>query len=295
MTPALKRNLTGWLFILPWLAGFLIFMAWPMVASLRFSLSEFDIVTPPVFVGLRNFTDLFGDPFFIKSMGNLFVFIAFAIPMLLVFSVFFAVGIENSPRWVRGFLTSSVFFPSLIPAVAAGMLFLWLFNDRYGMVNRLFGVFGLDGFNWLGDPAYTKAAVILGTVWALGGAVVINVASLKDIPRSLYEAAELDGASAFQRFLHVTLPMLSPVLFFHLTTGLIAAFQLFALPYILFGSGGGPERSALFVLPYMYETAFSFQEMGYACAMAWALFLALLASNFLVFKFIKPLVVYERG
>ncbi len=294
MRPETLKNLTGWLFILPWLTGFLVFMAWPMLTSLRYALSDFDIVTPPEFIGLRNFVDLQNDPFFLKSIGNLFFFIAFSIPLFLFSSILFAVGIEASPKWLKGFLTSAVFFPSLIPAVAAGMLFLWVFNDRYGVLNQFLGIFGLDGVNWLGDPAFTKFAVVLGTLWAVGGAVVINVAALKDIPATLYEAAEIDGASIISRFFHITLPMLSPMLFFHLTTGMIAAFQIFALPYILFGSGGGPERSALFVLPYMYENAFTFQEMGYACAMAWTLFIVLILCNVVIFKGIKRFVVYDR-
>lgn len=298
--PEVKRFLSsestmGLVFILPWLLGFLIFMVAPLCASFYYAFCDFDIVSDPIFVGLRNFHELTMDKTFMKALLNTFYFMGTFIPMLLVCSVLFAVGIESCPKRWQGFLTSTVFFPSLVPVVATSMIFLLLFNVEYGYLNRFLGLFGMSGIDWLADPSFTKLSVLIGSLWGLGGAVVINLAALREIPRTLYEAAELDGAGPVSRFIHITLPLLTPALFFHITMGLIAAIQLFALPFILYGPYGSTDRSALFAIPYLYETAFSFQEFGYACAMAWVLFTCLIAINGLVIFFIKPLVIYERG
>lgn len=292
---AFRNEIKGVAFISPWLLGFLLFMMLPLLSSLYYAFSDFDIVSPPTWVGLRNFRELLRDDTFHLAMFNTFYFLAASIPVMLIGSTLIAVGIESCPRRWRGFLTSSVFFPSLVPVVAASMIFLLLFNVEYGYLNRFLGFFGIPAFDWLVDPRFTKWSVIIGSVWGLGGAVVINLAALREIPKALYEAVELDGAGPVMRFLHVTLPLITPALFFHLTMGLIAGIQLFALPYILFGPYGSTERSALFAIPYIYETAFSFQEFGYACAMAWVLFVCLILINGLLVKFVKPLVIYDRG
>lgn len=290
-----RREMRGLVFVSPWLVGFLLFMVLPLLSSLYYAFCDFDIVSAPTWVGFRNFQELLQDRTFADALTHTLWFMAVFLPMLVATSLVVAVGIESCPpRW-RGLLVSSVFFPSLVPVVAASMIFLLLFNVEYGYLNRLITSVGLPSIDWLGDPRYTLAAVVIGSLWGVGGAVVINLTAMREIPRTLYEAISLDGAGSWQRFRHVTLPLLTPALFFHLTVGLIGAIQLFALPYILFGPYGGPERSALFAIPYIYETAFSFQEFGYACAMAWVLFVILIAINTLLVRFVKPWVHYERG
>jgi multiple sugar transport system permease protein len=192
------------------------------------------------------------------------------------------------------FYRSLFFLPSIIPMISMAILWLWIFNPRYGLLNYTLSLLGLPGPSWLQDPVWTKPAFILMGVWTLGNAVVIYLAALQDVPVSLYEAADIDGARWYHKILHVTLPMISPAIFFNVIMGLINAFQVFAVPYVMtFPYPGQPARSALFYTMYLYDTAFRYLRMGYACAMAVVLFFLILGLTWLILRLSKSRVHYR--
>lgn len=256
--------LKGLAFLSPWLLGFLIFLAVPFALSIYYSFCDYTLLQAPVFRGLANYRELFADPVFWLVLKNTFVFAAMALPLGMVFSLAVAI-LLNSPVPGQAMWRTIVFLPSLVPAVANAMLWLWLLNDKYGLFNNLFGLIGIRGPNWLGTGWAMPSLVFMG-LWGVGHTVVIYLAGLQDVPKDLYEAAEIDGAGWWGRLFNVTLPMISPVIFFNLVTSLIGTFQVFALPYIM--TGGGPDRETYFYTMYLYDNAFTHLKMGYASAMA---------------------------
>lgn len=292
MTRRERHNVrVGLVFISPWIAGFLVFTVYPVIASIFYSFCDYDVLTRPVWVGTLNYRELFTDDLFWKSLFNTLFFAAFSLPLGLVSSLLLAVLLNQSVRWRSGF-RAIFFIPSLIPIVASSMIWLWILNGNFGLLN-----YGLKwiGINhppqWLADPAWTKPSLILMSLWGVGHAMVIYLASLQDVPRSLYESAEIDGAGAWAKFRHVTLPMISPVIYFNLIMGIIGALQVFSQAFIMLG-GGGAERSALFYAVYLYQNAFEFSRMGYACAMSWILFIIILSLTWLATRTTRRLVFY---
>lgn len=280
MTRGEWRNLwVGLAFISPWIVGFLVFTVYPVAMSVFFSFCDYDVLSEPVWIGGLNYRDLLADDVFRGALSNTLYYAALALPLGMALSLALALLLNRAVRG-RAFFRVCFFLPSLVPVVAVAMLWLWIFNGSYGLLNYALSAFGIEGPNWLGDARWTKPALVLTTLWAVGQAVVVYVAALQDVPVDLYEAAELDGASAWQKIRHVTLPMISPVIYFNLIMGIIGSLQVFATPYIMFG-GSGPNRSALFYATYIYENAFSYNQMGYACAMAWVLFLVILGLTWL--------------
>ena len=271
-----KRLGIGLAFISPWLVGFVGLTLYPLVASLYYSFCDYDVLTRPVWIGTSNYRDLAGDAIFWKTLGNTLYFAALALPMGLVLSLAIAL-LLNRPVRGRNVFRTLFFVPSMVPAVAVGMVWLWLFNGRLGLINYGLSFVGIDGPNWLTDEHWTKPAVVITALWQTGGTVVIYLAALQDVPRHLYEAATIDGASKLRQIWNVTLPMISPVIYFNLVVGIIGALQVFAGPYVMLGRGGGPDRSALFYAVYLYQNAFNYNQMGYASAMAWVLFAIVLA------------------
>ncbi|OQW95384.1 MAG: spermidine/putrescine ABC transporter permease [Verrucomicrobia bacterium A1] len=285
-----RTLLTGLAFTSPWILGFLIFTLYPVGASIYYSFCDYDVLSKPVWIGALNYQDMWNDAVFWKSLRNTFYYAIVALPLGMVFSLMVAVLLNNKVAG-RPVFRTFFFLPSLVPAVAIAMLWLWIFNGKYGLLNYALSFLHIKGPNWLSDQNWTMPAIIITSLWGIGGTVVIYLAALQDVSRELYESAEIDGASAWTKLVHITIPMISPVIFFNLIMGIIGALQVFAGPYIMFG-GGGPNRSALFYAVYIYQNAFEFNQMGYACAMAWILFLIILSLTWLATRATRKHVYY---
>jgi multiple sugar transport system permease protein len=282
----------GLAFISPWLVGFLCFTLYPIVASLYFSFCEYRVLSPPKWVGLRNYAELFTDgDYFIPSLKNT-IFMFLELPIALALSLGIALLLNQKLRGMALFRTL-LYLPSVVPTVATAILWLWLLNPQYGLVNKGLGVLGLPGTEWLQSPVWSKPSFILLDLWAVGGGMVIYLAALQGVPQHLYEAAELDGASAWRRTWHITLPAISPVIFFNLVLGVIGTFQYFTQTFLMTTPPGAPANSTLFYSVYLFQNAFSYFRMGYACAMAWVLFVLTLGATLLVFKTSARWVYYE--
>lgn len=271
----------GLAFISPWLIGFTVFTLYPVLASLYFSFTDYNVVSSPRWIGLRNYVDLWNDPLFGKSLYNTLYLAAIGIPVSLIFSLIIAVMLNRKMRF-QGLFRTIYFLPSVVPAVAVALLWRWFLNPDFGPVNQALELVGIAGPGWLSDPMWSKPALILASLWGVGGSMVIYLAGLQNIPVSLYEAADLDGASAWQRMRYVTLPMLSPVILFNLIMGIITSFQAFTNIYIM--TGGGPSNSTMVYALYLYQNAFQFFRMGFASAMAWVLMVITAGALLLIFR-----------
>ena len=289
----MKEARVGVLFALPWILGFLVFTSYPLVASFAYSFTNYSVLRPPSFVGLSNFRELAGDEVFRKSLANTLLFALGAVPLSAVAAIALAMLLNLKVRGMA-FYRTMFFLPSLVPQIALGTLFLWVFNGDYGILNNALRAVHLAPPNWLGDPSWSKWTLILIAVWGCGQAMIIYLAGLQDVPVSLYEAAELDGAKAWAKTRHVTLPMISPVILFNVVMGVIGSVQTFAVPQLMF-PGGAPARSTYMFAMYLYDNAFQNQRMGYASAMGWVMFLIILALTMVSLKISEKHVHYEGG
>lgn len=288
----LKRPSVGWLFISPWLLGFTVFIALPFLASFGLSFCRYNILSPPHWVGLANYRDLLlNDPMFFKSLWNTLVYALFAVPLGIAGGVAIALLLSSEIKGI-GLYRTIYYIPSVAPVVASSILWMWLLNPQMGLINMVLRGFGVAGPPWLAEPAWNKPSFVLMSLWGVGGAMVTYLAGIKDIPASLHEAAIVDGANLWQRTRHVTLPMLTPVIFFNLVMGIIGAFQFFTQAYIMTVPTGGPEGSAMFYSLYLFLQSWSYLNMGYASAMAFVLFLVIMTVTLLVFKSHKKWVHY---
>ena len=292
MTRGERHNLKlGLAFISPWILGFLAFTVYPVAASLFYSFCDYDVLSKPVWIGALNYREMAADSVFWQSLGNTLFYAAFSLPMGLVMSLSVAVLLNQSVRWRPGF-RAIFFLPSLIPVVASSMIWLWILNGNFGLLNHGLRLLGIaHPPQWLADPAWTKPSLVLMSLWSVGHSVVIYLAALQDVPRSLYESADLDGAGSWSRFRHITLPMISPVIYFNLIMGIIGSLQVFSQAFIMLG-GGGPQRSALFYAVYLYLNAFEYRQMGYACAMAWVLFVLILFLTWVATRSTRKMIYY---
>lgn len=278
-----NSNLVGYLFISPWLIGFIAFTLWPFLQSIYLSFTRYNIVSEPKWVGGANYRMLLTqDELFWKSAWVTIKYAAISVPLAIVLGVILALLLNANVKGIAVFRT--VFFlPSIVPTVASSVLFIWLLNPNIGLFNRLLRVIGVDGPAWLATSPWALYSLVLMALWGVGGSMVIYLAGLKDIPVALYEAATLDGASAFRKMRHVTLPLLTPVIFFNLVMGIIGAFQVFTQAYVMTPSGG-PQDSTYFYSLYLYNRAWKYLDMGYASAMAWMLFLLIVVLTAIVFR-----------
>lgn len=288
--------LVGLAFVSPWIIGFCAFMAAPIGMSFYYSFTDYPLLEPPVWTGLENYTRMFTDPIFWKTMLNTSIYAALAIPIGTLLALF-AAWLLNMESRGRVFFRSAVFLPSLVPLVASSMIWMWLFNGELGLINTAIDFFGkplgIRGPNWLGDERWVMPALVIMSFWSIGQAVVIYLASLQDVPRALYEAADLDGMGPLTKFINVTMPMISPVILFNVIMAIITAWQVFAVPYIMLGASGGPGRAGYFYTMYLYDNAFRYQQMGYASAMAWVQLLIILGLTGLTFLVSRRLVHYR--
>ncbi|MEW6233270.1 MAG: sugar ABC transporter permease [Chloroflexota bacterium] len=287
----LNQTIEGYLFISPWVLGFVLFTAGPVVASLVLSFFEWSLIQPPHFIGFENYAKMFSaDPLFWKSLQVTLTYVAVSVPLQIVFALFLAILLNQKVRMVPVFRTN-FYLPSVVSGVAISVLWLWLYQPDIGLINELLRYVGIKGPAWLVSEQWALPAIIGMSLWTVGGPMIIFLAGLQDIPQELCEAAELDGAGEWKKFRHVTLPMLSPVIFFNLVLGLIAGFQTFTQAYVM--TKGGPLNATMFYALYLYLNAFTYLKMGYASALAWVMFLIILALTLVQLKLARYWVYYE--
>ncbi|MBB6049954.1 carbohydrate ABC transporter permease [Armatimonas rosea] len=283
----------GLALISPWLLGFLIFTAGPMLASLYLSFCKYDLHSLQ-FVGTKNYEVLLTrDPLFWKSLGNTALYVLFSVPLGLTGSLLIAVLLNQKVKGIPVFRTL-FYLPSLVPAVASALVWQWVFHPDAGILNFALSKVGVHGPKWLQDPKTALMSLIIMSLWGIGGSrMLIFLAGLQGVSDELYEAAQLDGADGLTCFRHITLPMLSPTIFFNLILGIIGSFQVFTSAYIM--TGGGPDNATLMYVLYLYNNAFRFFKLGKASAMAWILFIMLLGFTGIQFKNASKWVYYEGG
>lgn len=287
--PSTRQFAAGLAFTSPWIVGLGVFIAYPLLASLYYSFCDYSVLQRPVWIGVENYTTLARDDLFWISLRNTLYFAALSVPLGTVVSLALALLLNQDVRG-RSFFRTLFYLPSIVPVVASAMLWLWILNGHIGLLNWFLGpilhLFGLQPPTWLADPAWSKPAIVLMSLWGTGNAMVIYLAGLQGVPRELYEAAEIDGAGALRRFWHVTLPMLSPVVYFNVIMGLIGALQIFTQAFVLSDGemDGSPARSTLFYAIYLFDNAFYKLRMGYASAMAWILFIVIVTLTWLATK-----------
>jgi multiple sugar transport system permease protein len=298
---ARKRNSLGllarqeerafYLFILPWIVGFVVFTAGPILASFYYSFNFYDVVTPARWVGAQNYADLMKDTLFWQSLRVTAVYSVGAVTTGIIASLAIALLLNRDIHGVAVFRTI-YYLPSVISGVAVSLLWLWILNSDFGIINfLLWKLFRIDGPSWIMSRTWVIPSLILMSLWGIGGSIVIYLARLQGIPTELYEAAEIDGANYWQRMGAITLPLMTPVIFFNMITGVIGSFQVFTQAYVM--TNGGPNNASLFYVLYLYRNAFRYWRMGYASAQAWILFLILLVLTAIMLYTSKRWVYYD--
>jgi len=297
MTRGERQSLrTGLLFALPWFIGLSVFTLYPVGASLFYSFCDYSVLQSPIWTGTENYQRMLRDVMFWKSLWNTGFYAALALPLGMLTSLALALLLNTGVRGMAAFRTI-FYLPSIVPVVAGSMLWLWIFNGQYGLLNwaldpvcRLVGVAPPA---WLADPHWAKPALVLMSLWGAGNSMIIYLAGLQDVPAELYESAELDGAGWWRRLWHITLPVISPVIYFNMVMGIIGALQTFTTVFIMTGGAdGSPARSTLFYALYLFSTAFYDLRMGYASAMAWVLFLLIVTLTVVATKLSEKRVHY---
>lgn len=287
-----RDTIAGYLFIAPVVLGLILFVFGPMIASLYFSLTEYSVLRAPEFIGFRNYVDMFTRPQ-LRVMKSLWITVLFAltsVPLTIVTALGAAVLLNQKLRGMRAFRTM-LYIPTIVPIVATVFVWGWLLNPDKGLVNATLQWLGLPTYSWLAEPSTALPTLIILSVWGIGGAMVIFLAGLQGVPETLYEAGRLDGANAIRLFRHITLPQITPTIFFVLITGLIGTFQYFVPAFIL--TKGGPLYATYFYNLNLYEKAFRWQFMGLASAMAWLLFAIILMLTLALFRSSDAWVYYE--
>jgi len=292
---ARREAVAFYLCILPWLLGFLIFFAYPIVRSLYLSFMHYQIGGSPTFIGLDNFTRMFTqDSNFPQSLKVTLFFVLGNVPGSLIIALGTALLLAQPIRGVN-FWRTIYFLPSLVSGVAVAVLWSYVFNPQYGLINTLLGYVGIQGPGWINNEYWAMPSLIIMSWWTVGGGIVIYLAGIKGIPKELYEAVEIDGGGFWARFRHITLPMLSPTIFFNLVMGFIGAFQVFDLPLVIGGGQtlGSPNRATLTYMLNLYQEAFRFGNLGYAAALSWVLFVIIMLLTALTFRSSSLWVYYE--
>jgi len=293
---ATQEAVSGYLFIMPWLVGLLIFVVGPIVASLVLSFTHWDIVNPPEWAGLYNYERIFTvDKDFVQAIKVTFTYAALTIPLGLAAGLGLSLLLNQKLRGMN-FYRTLFYLPSILPAVAVTLLWTWMFNSDFGLINWFLSLLGIEGPHWFQSPRWVLPGLTIMSLWGVGGGAVIYLAGLQNINPQLYEAAEIDGASLWARFWRITLPLLSPTIFFQLVMSLIGTLQAFVTTFVAFGglaTPGGPQRSALFYMLYLYVKSFREFRMGYGSALAWILAVIILVLTLIVFSTSKRWVFYE--
>lgn len=286
-----REAIWAYILISPWLIGFILFTAGPMVASLGLSLTHYDIVSSPQFVGLANYVKMFaGDPKFWHSLKVTLTYAIVAIPLGLVAGLALALLLNAKVPGIAVWRTV-YYMPSVVSGVAVAILWGYIFNPRFGIIAWILSWFNIRSPGWLDSPDWALPALIVMSLWSVGGGMIVYLSGLQGIPTVLYDAALVDGANSWQRFWRITLPLITPVIFYNLVTGIIGTFQYFTNAYIM--TRGGPAEATLFYNLYLYNNAFRYQSMGYASALAWILLVIVLVLTMLVFRSSAAWVYYE--
>lgn len=282
-----------------WVVGLGVFTAYPVLASVYYSFCDYSVLTSPVWIGTENYQRLWQDDLFWRALRNTLYFAVFSVPLGAIASLSLALLLNQDVRG-RPFFRALFYLPSIVPAVASSMLWLWIFNGQYGLLNYvltpILGIIGLQPPIWLADPNWAKPALVMMSLWGVGNSMIIYLAGLQDVPKELYEAAEIDGAGTWRKFWHITLPCISPVIYFNVLMGTIGALQVFTQAFIMSGGtdDGSPARSTLFYALYLFGQAFYQLRMGYASAMAWILFVMIVTLTWLATKLSAKHVHYNR-
>jgi multiple sugar transport system permease protein len=287
----LTRHLEGWLFASPWIVGFLLFTAGPMLFSAAMAFTTWDLINTPRWVGLDNWRLIAGgDRLVLHALQVTTTYAVLAVPLHVIVGLALAMLLNSGVGGLRLYRTA-FFMPSVLSGVAVALLWRWVFSGQFGLANLFLGYVGIDGPKWLTDDSWALPSLVIMSLWAVGGGMVIYLAGLQSIPSDFYEAAEVDGAGWWSRLRHITIPLITPALFFQLVTGLIAALQVFTQPYVM--TNGGPNDATLFYVLYLYRNAFQYFKMGYASALAWVLFVYILLLTALIFRTARAWVHYE--
>jgi len=288
---AKKEERAFWIFISPWIIGFLFFTGGPIIASLVLSFTSYNVIDPPKFIGFENFAGLFDDKLFYKSLTVTAYYVVLAVPFSIIIGLAMAVLLNQKVKG-QAFFRTMFYAPSIISGVSVAFLWTWLLNPDFGIVNGLLNdLFGIEGPGWFTDTKTVIPSMVLMQLTAVGGTMVIFLASLQSLPAELYEAAAIDGASKFKQFFKITVPLISPVILFNTIMGIIGSFQVFTQAYII--TGGGPDWMSYFYVLYLFDTAFGQFRMGYASAQAWILFIIIFTFTMLSLLASKKLVHYE--
>ncbi|WP_315900290.1 sugar ABC transporter permease [Cytobacillus firmus] len=291
-----RENIFGYLFISPWIIGFLGLTLGPLLFSLFASFTDYNITSKMNFIGLDNFKRMFTiDDLFKTSLWNTLYYVLFSVPLTTAGAIFLSVLLNQKVKGMKFFRTL-YYLPAILSGVAVYFLWMQLLSPSTGLVNTFLAWFGIEGPAWLFDPEWTKPALLLMKMWSVGGGMLLYLASLQGVSNSLYEAADLDGAGVMQKFFYITLPMISPIIFFDVLTSTIGSFQIFQEAYVMTENGsGGPGNSLLFYNLHMWNNAFEVFDMGYASAMAWLLFIVVMILTIINMKIGKKWVYYEGG
>ncbi len=289
-----RREATaGLLFVLPWLIGLLVFTAYPVLASLYYSFTQYAITQPPKWTGISNYVEMFTiDTAMPIAVYNTLYYTLLSVPVGLLSSLLIALVLNMKVRGI-GLYRTLFYLPSLAPPVAGAIIFIIMFQPDGGLVNGVLRFFGIQGPGWFTDPRYSKIGLIILSLWGVGAGSLIFLAGLKDIPGELIEAASIDGANTWQRFWKITIPLLTPVILYNLVMGIIGSFQVLGAAFVIGGTTGRPQESLLMYMVHLYRTAFRYFNMGYASAMAVVLFLIILAATLLIFRSTRSWVFYE--
>ncbi|MCD6289203.1 MAG: sugar ABC transporter permease [Anaerolineae bacterium] len=285
-----RNQITGLLFVSPWIIGFLLWTAYPLASSFFYSFTHYDFITQMRWIGFRNYVEIFtDDPRFWTVVYNTVYYVGISVP-LGVATAFLMANLLNTRLVGRSFFRAIFFIPSIVPAVCSAMVWLFIYNNQYGVINNFLRAMGRPIIPFLSSVTWSKPSLIVISLWGQGAAVVIFLASLQDVPRSLYEAATVDGANAWHRFWHITVPMSSPIILYNLVMGLISGFQTFLMPYLL--TNGGPMASTEFYAMHLWRNAFELFRMGKACALAWIMLITVVLLTLLIFKTSASWVFY---
>lgn len=277
-------------FIAPLVIGLLVFTVWPMLNSIWLSLCHYDVFSAPKYIGSKNYANLFQDPLFWQALKVTTIYSVISVPLGLIAGLGLAIMLNTKIRGM-GLFRTVYYLPSVLSGVAVSLLWFWIFNPDFGLANYALEKMGLPPVAWLTSPKTALMSLIIMSLWSVGGAMVINLAGLQGISKELYESANLDGANGLQQLRHITLPGLTPVIFYNLIMGIIGSFQVFTQAFVM--TSGGPSNATLFYVLYLFRQSFNYFHMGYASAMAWVLFTIILVLTLLVFKSSSFWVYYE--
>lgn len=289
-TPNGQRTITGYLFIGPFILGVLFWVLYPALMAAWLTFQKWNLITPATYIGLGNFQAMIADKLFWQSLRVTSIYTFFSVPLGLILAFVLALLINNKIRGIALFRTI-YYLPSIMPAVASAVLWAWILNTDFGLLNAMLNYFGIPKIAWLQQPEWALPALILMSLWTVGQAMIIFLAGLQGIDDIYYEAAKIDGAGRWDQLIHVTIPMMSSVIFFNLILGVIGSFQIFTAGYLI--TNGGPQNSTLFYVLYLYRNGFQFLKMGYASALSWVLFFIILIFTLVIFRTVGRRVYYQ--